>query len=161
VKVSGGDRSVNRDTGKDVVPLNGKHLPYGFPDGVVKRALLFVHESGSVALGWRRLRAELEQGGMPVPDYHSVWNWVRDDAECFNAVTGPKKREMVAISEDVARLTAERLIQAIPNLSDGQAAVPYGIAMQKRTDWERSQGAGNADRDLLYLRVIVRTRVTR
>ena len=128
---------------KSLVPKNGKYLPYGFPDSVVRQALLYCKESESVALGWRKLRAEMESGDMPVPDYHTVWQWTRDDEECYQAVTGPKKREMIAISEDVAVLAAERFMQAIPNLSDGQTAVPYGIAMQKRTEWDRVAGPGN------------------
>lgn len=123
---------------KELVPLNGKHLPYGFPDSVVKQALIYCRESESVALGWRRLTALLESGGMKhIPGYQRVWEWVKEDKECYDAVLSPNKRKMVAISEDVAEIAAERFIQALPNLSDSQAAVPYGIAMQKRTEWER------------------------
>lgn len=127
----------------DVVPQNGKHLPYGFPDSVVKRALVYCQESESVALGHRRLRAELELGGMPCPEYETVWMWVKQSKECYEAVTGPKKREMVAISEDVASEAAGRMIRALPGLSDSQIPVAYGIAMQRRTDWDKVGQAGN------------------
>lgn len=126
----------------ELVPKNGKHLPYGFPDSIKQRAIMFCMESQSVALGHRRLKHELERWGLEIPDYHSVWNWARESEECYQAVTGPKKREMIAISSDAALMAAERLIQAIPNLSDGQAAVPYGIAMQRRTDWDKTDQAG-------------------
>lgn len=127
----------------EVVPQNGKHLPYGFPDEVVKRALMYCQESASVALGWRRLGAELELGGMPVPTYQTVWAWAREDKECYEAVLGPKKREMVALSSEVASEAAQRMIQALPGLSDSQMPVAYGIAMQRRTDWDKTDQAGN------------------
>lgn len=128
---------------KELVPLNGKHLPYGFPDSVVKRALVYCQESESVALGHRRLRAELELGGMPCPEYETVWLWCKQDKECYEAVTGPRKREMVALSSEVASEAAGRMIQALPRLSDSQIPVAYGIAMQRRTDWDKVGQAGS------------------
>ena len=122
------------------VPLNGKHLPYGFPSEVVKRALVYCQESKSVALGWRRLKAELEQGGMPIPSYQIVWEWVRDDAECYESVRGDKKRDMVAMSADVAQLTTERLIEALPGLSGSQMPIVYGIAQDKLQGWYKTAG---------------------
>ena len=121
----------------ELVPLSGRHLPYGYPDSVVKRALTHCLESKGVAMGHRKLRAELELGGLPVPDYHTVWDWVKASEECYLAVTGDNKREMVALASDVASEAAGRMIQALPGLSDGQMPVAYGIAMQRRTDWDK------------------------
>lgn len=122
---------------KELVPLNGKHLPYGFPDSVVKQALIYCRESESVALGWRRLKAELELGGMIVPDYHTVWQWARADEECYTAVTGSKKREYVSMCADVTELTTERLIKALPGLSDSQMPIVWGIAEDKLQGWHK------------------------
>ena len=104
---------------------------------------MFCQESGSVSLGWRRLKAELEIGGMPAPDYDTVWTWAKKSKECYRAVTGNNKREMVALASDVASEAAIRMIKAIPGLSDSQMPVAYGIAMQKRTEWERAGQASS------------------
>lgn len=121
----------------DVVPVNGKHLPYGFPEPIVQRALMYCLESKSVAIGHRRLKHELEGWGLPCPDYHSVWNWAKQSEECLQAVTGDRKREMVALASDVASAASERFLGALPSLSDSQMPVAYGIAMQRRTDWDK------------------------
>lgn len=126
----------------ELVHQNGKHLPYGFPDSVIKRALMYCQESESVALGWRRLRAELELGSLPCPEYETVWQWCKNDKECYEAVTGDKKRDMVALSSEVAQEAAGRMIRALPGLHDSQIPVAYGIAMQRRTDWDKVGQAG-------------------
>ena len=126
----------------ELVPANGKHLPYGFPEPIVQRALMYCLESKSVAIGHRRLKHELEGWGLPVPDYHSVWLWSRQSEECYQAVTSDKKRDMVALSSDVAETYASRMLDAAPNLHDSQIPVAYGIAMQRRTDWDKTGQAG-------------------
>ena len=126
----------------EMVHQNGKHLPYGFPDSVVKRALVYCQESESVALGHRRLRAEFEAWGLPCPEYETMWLWAKQDKECYDAVTGDKKRDMVALSSEVAQEAAGRMIRALPGLSDSQIPVAYGIAMQRRTDWDKVGQAG-------------------
>ena len=127
----------------EMVPQNGKHLPYGFPDSVVKRALMYCQESESVAQAHRRLRAEFEPWGLTCPGYETLWLWVKQSEECYAAVTGDKKREMVALSSEVAQEAAGRMIRALPGLSDSQIPVAYGIAMQRRTDWDKTGQAGN------------------
>ena len=127
---------------KELVPLNGKHLPYGFPEPIVQRALMYCLESKSVAIGHRRLKHELEGWGLPVPDYHSVWLWAKQSEECYQAVTGDRKREMIALASDAASAASERFLRALPGLSDSQLPVAYGIAMQRRTDWERAGQVG-------------------
>ena len=49
---------------------------------------------------------------------------------------------MVALASDVASAASQRMIQALPNLSDSQMPVAYGIAMQRRTDWDKVGQAG-------------------
>ena len=126
----------------ELVPVNGKSLSYGFPDPVVQRALLFCMESKSVARAHRRLKAELEGWGTVAPDYHTVWEWAKAHEECYQAVTGDRKREMLALSSDVASTYASRMLDAAPNLHDSQIPVAYGIAMQRRTDWDKVGQAG-------------------
>ena len=126
----------------EVMPANGKHLPYGFPDPIVQRALMYCMESKSVAIGHRRLKHELEGWGLPVPDYDTIWTWAKQSEECYRAVTGERKREMVALSSDVAQAVSQRMLQALPGLSDSQMPVTYGIAMQRRTDWDKTGQSG-------------------
>ena len=127
----------------DVKPANGKHLPYGFPEPIVQRALMYCLESRSVAIGHRRLKHELEGWGLPVPDYHSVWLWAKQSEECYTAVTGDRKREMVSLASDAASAASLRFLEALPGLSDSQLPVAYGIAKQRRTDWDNTDQAGN------------------
>ena len=121
----------------DKLVLNGKNLPYGFPDPIVQRALMYCLESKSVAIAHRRLKHDLERWGLPVPDYHSVWLWAKQSEECYQAVTGDRKREMLSLSSDVASTYASRMLDAAPNLHDSQIPVAYGIAMQRRTEWDK------------------------
>ena len=124
--------------GNELVHQNGKHLPYGFPDSVVKRALLYCMESTSVALGHRRLKAEFDAWGLTCPEYETMWMWAKQSEECYTSITGDKKREMVALSSEVAQEAAGRMIRALPALHDSQIPVAYGIAMQRRTDWDKT-----------------------
>ena len=126
----------------ELVPQNGKHLPYGFPEPIVQRALMYCLESKSVAIGHRRLKHELEGWGLPAPEYETVWLWTKQSEECLEAVTGDRKREMVALASDVASAASQRMIKALPGLSDSQLPVAYGIAMQRRTDWDKTGQAG-------------------
>ena len=131
---------------REMVPLNGRSLPHGFSDDVVQRALTYSMLTGSVAQGWRMLRREMEREGAEViPTYTGIWDWVRASEECYRAVGGGNKREMVAISEDAARSWGERMLESAESdkLAPTQVGINYGIAMQRRTDWERSGQAGN------------------
>ena len=134
----------------DLVHQNGKHLPYGFPDPIVQRALMYCLESRSVAIGHRRLKHELEGWGLPCPDYHSVWNWTKQSEECYQAVTGSDKREMIALTSDAARSWALRSLEAADarnedgkySVSHRESAYHFGIAMQRRTDWDKTGQSG-------------------
>jgi len=120
--------------------LRGKTTPY--PDAVVSRALALMLEHGSVGHAWYALRAELEAKGQPVPDYSTLWTWGRAHQDVIERLGASKKRDMVAMCDDVATAATQRLLQALPNLSDSQLAVPWGIAMQRRTDWENAGAKG-------------------
>ena len=127
-----------------LVPTNGKNLSYGYSPDVVARALAHCMSTKSVALAWRQLRDEMEASGeSPIPTYRSLWYWVKEDEECFQAVAGANKREMVAISEDAVRVWGERMIEAAetPNLKPTETGINYGISQQRRTEWDRVQGS--------------------
>ncbi len=127
----------------DIEPVNGRNLAEGFPKWVRDRALLLCKESGSVAAAQRRLEAEMAGSGLPAPSYQGMWIWVRREQDVIAAMTGDRKNEMVASSTDVAAEAAERMLEALPRLSPGQMPVAYGIAMQRRTDWESAGSKGN------------------
>lgn len=135
--------------GKGVV-LGGRGLPHGYPFDVVGLALVCCLETRSVAEGHRKLRRELEVHGQAAPDVRTVLNWVRASEQCYSAVTGSDKREMVALASDAARSWALRSLEAADARNwDGKYAVShresayhYGIAMQRRTDWDRVGQAG-------------------
>jgi len=126
---------------RELVPTNGRHLPCGFPDDVVTRALALVVETGSVAEAWRVLQREMTEGeeGL-VPDYKTVWMWARQHEDVIRHIQTNRKREMQAIASDVAVETADRALRALEGLSDGQVYVPYGIAMQRVTDLYSDRG---------------------
>lgn len=135
----------------DVVPAGGRCLPHGYPESIVQRALMYCMESQSVAAGHRRLKAELEGWGLtPIPDTHSVWEWVKQSEECLSAVTRADKREMIALTSDAARAWALRAVEAAEaRHEDGsyvvlhrESAYHHGIAMQRRTDWDKVGQAG-------------------
>ena len=130
------------DDKSSVVPKNGKHLPYGFPAPIVQRALMYCLESKSVAIGHRRLKHELTGWGLPCPEYETVWMWAKQSQECYEAVTGSKKTDMVALASEVAQEASIRMLRALPGLHDSQMPVAYGIAMQRATDWAKADSAG-------------------
>ncbi len=128
---------------RELEPVNGWQFPDGFPKWVRDRALLLCKETSSVASAQRQLQTELADSGLPTPSYQGVWAWARREKDVIAALRGDRKEEMVASATDVAAEATERMLEAFPKLSPGQMPVAYGIAMQRRTDWERPGGAGN------------------
>ncbi len=129
------------DEPRALEPVNGNNLPYGFPDSTVRRALVLMLGSKSVRHAHRLLSTELEVQGLPVPAYETLWLWAKQSEECYTALTGESKREMVAISTDAARAWGANMIE----LADSDAAmrptevgINFGILMQRRTDWENA-----------------------
>lgn len=104
------------------------------------RALELVAEHGGVYRGSKALAAELAVQGKKGPAYSTIWQWVADREDVIARLDTHEKRKMTVISGEVAMDAAERMLEALPGLSDGQVPVAYGIAMQRRTDWE---SAGN------------------
>jgi hypothetical protein len=131
---------------RELEPVNGRNLPHGFPDDVVKRAIVLMLGSQSVAQAHRLLKAELEAQGLSVPVYETLWLWARQSEECYQAVTGETKREMVALSTDAARVWGAKTIALAGSARDmtpKEVGINYGISMERRTDWESAGSKGN------------------
>ncbi len=118
------------------LPLVGQAPMYGRE--IVTRAIELVDEHGGVYRGYKALSAELEARGVKGPAYSTIWGWVSEREDVISRLDTYEKRKMVVISSEVAVDAAERMLEALPNLSDGQVPVAYGIAMQRRTDWENA-----------------------
>ena len=138
----------------ELVPTaaNGHNLPDGFPKWVRDRALLLCETTGSVAAAQRQLAQEMEGTGLPAPSYQGMWIWARQVKSVIALMSKDRKEEMVASATDVAAEAAERMLEAFPKLSPGQMPVAYGIAMQRRTDWERPGGAGGVNVQFNFVR---------
>ncbi len=127
----------------DIEPVNGHNLPGGFPKWVRDRALLLCETTGSIAAAQRQLATEMEGSDLPVPSYKGMWIWARQAKDVIALMSKDRKEEMVATATDVAAEAAEYFLEAMPKLSPSQMPVAYGIAMQRRTDWESSGSKGN------------------
>ena len=119
-------------------PVPYRQLLRDFPQSTYKRALSLIEETGNIALAHRQLKAELEAEGAKVPSYPALWLWARQHKELIDQVRADKREEIIAISGEVAIAAAERMLGALETISDSQAAVSYGIAMQRHTEWERT-----------------------
>ena len=125
--------------------------PRIFDDEVVTRAVELVIGCGSIHQAHRMLEEELRETGQRVPCFESVRSWANQSKEAMELVHADNKREMVAIASDAARAWGQRAIEAAVALKEdgsyvvphGQVMVPYGIAMQRRTDWESTGNKGN------------------
>jgi hypothetical protein len=125
--------------------------PRTFDDAVVERAVELVIASGSIAQAHHTLEEEMTAVGQPVPGYESVRFWANQSKEAMELVHADTKKEMVAIASDAARAWGQRAVEAAVALKEdgsyvvphGQVMVPYGIAMQRRTDWESTGNNAN------------------
>lgn len=125
--------------------------PRIFDDALVTRAVELVIASGSIAQAHHTLEEELTAAGQPVPGYETVRSWANQSKEAMELVYADTKREMLAIASDAARAWGQRAVEAAVALKEdgsyavphGQVMVPYGIAMQRRTDWESTGNKGN------------------
>lgn len=126
-----------------IEPVNGRNLPDGFPKWVRDRALLLCETTGSVAAAQRQLAAEMVDSGLPAPSYKGMWIWARQYKDVISLLSKDRKEEMVATATDVAAEAAGCFLEALPKLSPSQMPVAYGIAMQRRTDWESAGNKGN------------------
>ena len=132
---------------KELVPLNGRHLPHGFSDDVVARALGLIQSTRSMAEAQSLLDKEMRAAGAElVPDYKTLWMWARQHQDVIQTIQTDRKRDMVAVAGDVAMAWGQRSLEAAEakdekgryEVSHRESAYHYGIAMQRRTDWERA-----------------------
>lgn len=132
---------------KELVPLNGRHLPHGYSDEVVQRGLELMLESGSIHLAQLQLEREMqdEDKDVVVPAWSTMCEWARANKDVISQIHRDRKRDMVALGFDASMASGQRMLGALPNLPDSQVAVPHGIIWQRQTDLLRDQvGAGVA-----------------
>ena len=121
---------------KELVPLNGRHLPHGFPKDVVQRGLELMLESGSIHQAQLRLGAELRVRDERAicPGWSTLLDWARENKDVIARIHADRKRDMVALGYDASMASGQRMLAAIPNLPDSQIAVPHGIVWQRQTE---------------------------
>ena len=121
---------------KELVPLNGRHLPHGFPKDVVQRGLELMLESGSVHQAQLQLAREMLVGDKDavIPAWTTMLGWARENKDVIERIHADRKRDMVALGYDASMASGQRMLAAIPNLPDSQIAVPHGIVWQRQTE---------------------------
>lgn len=125
--------------------------PRIFDDEVVGRAIELVIANGSIHQAHQALEEELTAAGKRVPGYESVRSWANQSKEALEVINTETKTEMIVLATDAARAWGQRALEAAVALKEdgsyvvphGQVMVPYGIAMQRRTDWENTGNKGN------------------
>lgn len=132
---------VKDETG--LVPLPRVNAGPTYPVEVVERAYELMDEHRSVHAAQIALAAELEEKGFKAPGYNCLWRWADERQEILEHLTAGRKDQLVAVTSEVAMKAAERMLTALDGISDSQMPVAYGIAMQKRTEWESTGGKSN------------------
>lgn len=137
----------------ELEPVNGRHLPHGFSDDVVERALTLMLETQSIHQAQRYLEQEMlaQDKNALVPAYDTFLMWARQREGVNHAIHADRKRDMVAVSSDAAMAWGQRSLEAAQAKDENgkyvvthrESAYHYGIAMQRRTDWESAGSKGN------------------
>lgn len=130
------------DTGLKPIPLK-YDARTSYPMEIVERALELMDEQGSVHGAHVALSDELAEQGLKAPSYGTLWIWAREKEALLQSLTGGRKEQLVAVAGEVALKASERMLTALDKISDSQVPVAYGISMQKRTEWERTNSSGN------------------
>ena len=117
-----------------LVPVNGRHLPHGFSDEVVQRSLELILESGSIHLAQLQLEQELraQDKDVVVPAWSTLCEWARAHEDVISHVHRDRKRDLMALGFDACMVSGQRMLKALPELSDSQVAVPHGIVWDKQ-----------------------------
>lgn len=124
------------------VPRDGRGPPC-YPKEIVERALTLMEEHRSVYGAYTALKAEMAEDGFLGPGYTAMWRWAQERETLLDRLQVSRKDQLVAVASEVAAEAAGRMLEALPKLSDSQIPVAYGIAMQRRTDWEKTASSGN------------------
>lgn len=114
-----------------------------YPREIVERALTLMEECGSVHAAGQALKEEMAAEKLKAPGYSTLWRWARERDTLLERLHGGRKDQLVAVASEVATEAAGRMLEALPKLSDSQIPVAYGIAMQRRTDWENTGSKQN------------------
>jgi hypothetical protein len=125
--------------------------PRIFDNEVRTRALALVIGSGSIHQAYCVLKEELEAEGRRPPAYNTLQVWAQQSKEAMEIVHADTKQEMIAIASDAVRAWGQRALEAAIALKEdgsyavphGQVMVPYGISMQRRSEWENTGNKGN------------------
>ena len=129
------------DKGLELVSLE-RRVPT-WPKEIVERAFELMDEHRSVHAAQIALAEEMADKGLKGPGYTCLWKWAQERTEILETLQGDRKAQLVAVTSEVAMKAAERMLTAIDGISDSQAGVYYGIAMDKRIGWESTGGKGN------------------
>ncbi len=127
----------------DLRPVLFDRMHPSYPREIVERALTLMEECRSVYAATRALNEEMAEKGLKGPGYTAMWRWAQEKDTLLERLQGGRKEQLVAIASEVASEAAGRMLEALPKLSDSQIPVAYGIAMQRRTDWEKTSTQGN------------------
>ncbi len=127
------------DGNRSVVPLAFHHFPRDYDQETYHRALTLIEETGNIARAHRTLKAELEAKGKPLPSYDTLWRWAEKSKDLLDKVRADKREEIVAVSGEVALAMADALLESgYETINPSQLAILYGIAMQRRTEWDKT-----------------------
>ncbi len=130
------------ESGK-ITPGRYHHFPRDFDQDTYRRALELIEESVNVARAHRALKAELELKGKPVPSYATCYQWAAKSKDLLDKLREDKREEIIAISGEVALAMSDALLESgYEAISPSQLAILYGIAMQRRTEWDKAGGSG-------------------
>ena len=122
-----------------ITPGRYHHFPRDFDQETYRRALELIEESVNVARAHRALRVELEAKGKPVPSYATCYQWAAKSKGLLEKLRADKTEEIIAVSGEVALAMSDALLESgYEAVSPSQLAILYGIAMQRRTEWDKT-----------------------
>lgn len=122
-----------------ISPGRYHHFPRDFDQETYRRALELIEESVNVARAHRALRVELEAKGKPVPSYATCYQWAAKSKGLLEKLRADKTEEIIAVSGEVALAMSDALLESgYEAVSPSQLAILYGIAMQRRTEWDKT-----------------------
>ena len=143
VRIVRPDEIVKSGNG-NITPGRYHHFPRDFDQETYRRALELIEESVNVARAHRALRVELEAKGKPVPSYATCYQWAAKSKGLLEKLRADKTEEIIAVSGEVALAMSDALLESgYEAISPSQLAILYGIAMQRRTEWDKTgRGSG-------------------
>lgn len=129
--------------GPDLLPIPRDGRVPSYPKEIVERALELMEECRSVHAATIALNSELAEKGYEGPGYSTLWRWAQERETLLDRLQVSRKDQLITVASEVALRASERMLTALDGISDSQVPVAYGIAMQKRTEWENTGNKGN------------------